>query len=211
MLIFGRGDLRHALSVLLGGWFLIALGLIASGQAMADRKVIYECTDPATGERTLRDFCPPGMESREWTKIYLPGQPELNLEQLVQERPIELYTAQGCESCDLLRGYLRRNQIPYQEKDVTFADPAEASKQKVDEILVRQAELQERSGGLTVPTLFIGGAEDGAEASIIGYNLPRLEDALKQAGYPVGAAADDGGESSDAPEPEEPGPEPEPE
>ena len=188
MKIDGRGESRYRGFVLLGGLLLLGPGFWAGEKAMADR-IIYECVEPGTGERSLRDICRPGMGSREWKKLYTPGEEKLNLDQLAKERPIEIYTVQGCESCDLIRNYLRRQSIPYQEKDVTSEDPANTSKESIDKILALQVELKSRSGGLTVPAIFIGGGGETPATPILGFNLPRLKDALEEAGYPVGEKA----------------------
>lgn len=82
-----------------------------------------------------------------------------------QHPPVVLYSVPKCGSCDLARVYLQKRQIPFTEKNVG-AD------------VKLQAELKQKAGGLSVPTILIG------DKVMRGYMESLLDDELTQAGYP---------------------------
>jgi glutaredoxin len=83
--------------------------------------------------------------------------------------PVAIYTVSKCADCDLVRHYLKRRKVPFTEKSL-------------DKDNKLRQELQEKSGGLSVPTIIVG------TKVMTGYLESLLEGELKQAGYFAGEA-----------------------
>jgi len=91
---------------------------------------------------------------------------EIARSRAIQENPVTLYTAENCDSCDLVGKILDSNNIPFEKIPVDNAPDA----QKV---------LSELIGSIRVPTLIIG------EKVINVSNRAAIEDALRKSGYPA--------------------------
>ncbi len=83
---------------------------------------------------------------------------------LAATTPIDLYTTENCEVCDLVRFHLNQLGLPFIEQ--TLFDNK-----------VAQDQLKERSGGLNAPSLFIG------DQLVTSYNLSALEATAITAGF----------------------------
>ncbi len=79
--------------------------------------------------------------------------------------PVVLYSAPKCASCDRARAYLEKRGVPFTDKNV-------------DENFPLQAELREKTGSLTVPTIMVG------DKVMKGYLQSLLAGELDAAGYP---------------------------
>ncbi len=84
---------------------------------------------------------------------------------VAEKFPVVLYSAPNCSSCDLARAYLDKRQVPYTDKNVDGNFPL-------------QAELREKTGTLTVPTIMVG------DKVMKGYMQSLLAGELDVAGYP---------------------------
>ena len=131
----------------------------------ASALTVYDCVD-AHGNHVFMQNCPPGMKPASETK--LPGKEPAaapTVDTIAKKTPVTLYTAPNCDACDLVRHYLQQRKVPFTEKNVgNNAD--------------LQKELQQKTGGLTVPATLIGGQ------TLIGYNRSALKGALDAAKYP---------------------------
>lgn len=125
---------------------------------------VYECED-AQGNRTFQDICPPGTTPVQEKQFYTGSKKAKELEAVRSQYPVTLYSTPTCDACDLVRSYLQNRGVPFTEKDVS--NNAEL-----------QQELLSKSGGLTVPTTFIG------DSFVAGYNKANLKSELDNAGYP---------------------------
>ncbi|MDH3690495.1 MAG: glutaredoxin family protein [Gammaproteobacteria bacterium] len=90
--------------------------------------------------------------------------------------PLTLYTIPDCDGCDLVRNYLSKRGLPFDEKSV-------------ETNVAFQQELKARAGRLEVPALLVG------DDAIKGYSTQALDKALAAAGYPE-SAVDQGAESA---------------
>ncbi|MGE0483274.1 MAG: glutaredoxin family protein [Gammaproteobacteria bacterium] len=143
--------------------------LLACSSAVIEARTVVECID-ADGNSSFRDSCPPGMAKKGEKDLGGVGprtDPALGAAAIAY--PIVLYTVPACDACDVLRHSLTSRGLPFKEYDVSN-DAA------------RQTELQERTGGLTVPSATVG------ENVISGYNRDALDAALQEAGYPLTSA-----------------------
>lgn len=82
-----------------------------------------------------------------------------------QKFPVVIYTVPKCDSCDMVRAYLKKRHTPFVEKNV-------------DNNLPLQKEMKEKVGDITVPTITVG------SKIMKGYLESLLEGELDQAGYP---------------------------
>lgn len=78
--------------------------------------------------------------------------------------PVILFSIPICDACDLVRNMLRKNSVPFTEKDVNDNPPV-------------QDELMNLAGQLSVPALAIG------KTVIYGYNSVAIQEELTSAGY----------------------------
>jgi glutaredoxin 3 len=143
--------------------------LLACSSVAIEARTVVECID-ADGTSSFRDSCPPGMAKKGEKDLGGVGprtDPALGGAALAY--PIVLYTIPACDACDVLRHSLTSRGLPFKEYDVS--DDA-----------ARQTELQERTGGMTVPSATVG------ESVISGYNRDALDAALQEAGYPLTSA-----------------------
>ncbi len=83
---------------------------------------------------------------------------------------VVLYMVPHCDSCDLVRHYLKQHHIPFREVNVA----ANAKKQQ---------QLRKVAGNLTVPTVTVG------TTVTQGYMPPQLSSALTQAGFQLSTAS----------------------
>lgn len=131
---------------------------------------VYDCVD-AHGNHVFMENCPPGMKPASETKV--PGrkpQAPPTIDEIAKKTPVTIYTAPHCDACDLVRHYLEQRKVPFTEKNVgNNAD--------------LQKELQQKTGGLTVPVTLIG------EQKLVGYNRIALKSTLDAAKYPDPAKA----------------------
>ena len=79
--------------------------------------------------------------------------------------PLVFFAIPDCDGCDLIRSYLEKRNIPFEEKNA----------EKDTKI---QQELRELAGRLEVPLLVVG------ERVLRGYSKPVLESELDSAGFP---------------------------
>ena len=82
----------------------------------------------------------------------------------MSQAKITIYSTQTCGFCKMLKSYLSSKKISYEEK---LAD--------LDQNLAR--ELYEKSGQLGVPFTIIE-KEDGTEEKILGFDRPKIDQAL---------------------------------
>ncbi len=80
------------------------------------------------------------------------------------KRAIVLYTVPHCDSCDMVREYLKRRDIPFSEMNVATD-------------FKTQQKMRKAVGDLTVPTVTVG------SKVIRGYVPSQLSSALDHAGY----------------------------
>lgn len=100
-----------------------------------------------------------------------------------KSHPVTLFSIPVCDACDLVRNMLKKNGVPFNEKDAND-DPAV------------QNELMKLSGQLSVPLLTVG------KKVIYGYNSMAIEEELSNAGY-LGDKSKRSAEQSDSLSPEE--------
>lgn len=89
-----------------------------------------------------------------------------SMDDAAKKNPIVLYSVPRCESCDLIRLFLERNQLPFTELDV-----------KND--LEAQKALIAHSGELRLPYLAVG------KESLDSYSRAAMRNLLKRQGYPL--------------------------
>ena len=124
------------------------------------------------GNVVYQDTPPPNNVEFEESEVQglpdpLSDQVGQQIEEAARSNPVSLYTVPVCDSCDLVRLYLERNSIPFAEKDV---------RNNVE----TQAELQDLTGALSVPTLVIG------NRTLDGFSRAAIKSALVDAGFPIG-------------------------
>lgn len=90
------------------------------------------------------------------------------LQSIVRDHPVTLYTTAECDACNLGRAQLRKRGIPYSEKTVLTAADMEA--------------LQRAGSNGRLPLLVIGRARQ------VGYDQVTWDEALSAAGYPTQSA-----------------------
>ncbi len=168
------------------GWLAAAL-LLPLVLGVAHGATLYKWVD-ADGNVTYQDTPPPDNVQFEESTVDAPPAPlpedaGRQIEEAALENPVSLYSVPDCDACALVRLYLERNSIPFAEKDV---------RNNLD----TQAELEQRAGSLTVPTLTVG------DRVLDGYSRSAIRDALVDAGFPVDRPtpeATDSGESGEEP------------
>jgi len=144
---------------------LLALLISSAGTAAT----LYKWVD-AEGNITYQDSPPPDesqvLEQRELADSGIDERDQHN-QRLMRTKPIDLYTTQNCEVCDLVRFNLNQLGLPFNE-------------QNLFENKTAQDQLKERSGGLNAPTLYLGeqlissyGLSSMKAASIVGGFRPR--------------------------------------
>ena len=144
---------------------------------------LYKWVDE-NGNVTYQDTPPPDNVQYEESTVDpladpLPADAGRQIEEAALENPVSLYTVPACDTCDLVRLYLESNSIPFAEKDVRNN-------------LETQAELEQITGSLTVPTLVIG------EQVIDGYSRRAIRAALTSAGFPTDVPRDAGSDQDEA-------------
>lgn len=113
------------------------------------------------------------IEERDISSDEVPDDPAIVLDRAILEFPVTIYSTEKCKTCEVIRQQLKKREIPFEEKF-----PAQD--------LVVFNELQEVSGGTSVPVIVVG------EKVITKYSYLVLKQALNKAGYPkVGAIKDD--------------------
>ena len=137
-----------------------AVLVIASGLAIAPASAqkLYKWVDEQ-GNVTYQDQPPPG-EARKVDEYTAP----IEESGTQSGAPVTLYSLPTCDACDLVRLLLQKNSVPFTEKNPS-EDQAAA------------AELREKSGQLSVPSLTVG------DKLLMGYNSLAIRDELKDAGY----------------------------
>lgn len=109
------------------------------------------------------------VEERDIESAEDPEDARLAMDRAILEWPVTIYSTEQCKTCDVIRKQLEKRKIPYDEKF-----PAKD--------VVVYNELQEVSGGKSIPVIVIG------ETVLTQYSYLALKQALTQAGYPkVGA------------------------
>jgi len=123
---------------------------------------VFECEDEQ-GNRTFQDHCPPGTIMIIEKNISV-GKREQKAPNTTANVTITFYTIPECDACDLARIYLKKQNLPFTEKDVS-------------KDIELQKELQEKTNAVTVPVIMIG------EKAIIGFNRKALNTELETAGF----------------------------
>lgn len=77
---------------------------------------------------------------------------------------ITIYTTNTCSYCPMVKQYLRKKGLPYDEVNL-------------EENPDQQAKVFEISGALTVPVTIVTQQDDSQEV-VVGYNLSRLAPAI---------------------------------
>ena len=153
--------------MLLNKLTLLILALLFSSAGSA--ATLYKWVD-AEGNITYQDSPPPDesqvLEQRELADSVIDERDQHN-QRLVRTKPIDLYTTENCEACDLARFNLNQLGLPFNEQNLFENKPA-------------QDQLKERSGGLNAPTLYVGdqlitsyGLSSMQAASIVGGFRPK--------------------------------------
>jgi glutaredoxin len=133
-------------------------------------RMVVECIEP-DGSYSYRDACPPGMTTASEKKLFIVGAgADSSMAGAAAAAPIIFYTVPDCDACDLTRNAFTSRNIPFTE--VNVQDDAEA-----------QETMRAKTGGLTVPTAVIG------QTAVSGYNRDSLDNALRNAGYPIADAS----------------------
>lgn len=146
---------------------LLALTLLVSSVGSA--ATLYKWVD-ADGKITYQDSPPPEesqvLEQRELADSGIDERDQYN-RRLATTKPIDLFTTENCNVCDLVRFNLNQLGLPFNEQNLFENKPA-------------QDQLKERSGGLNAPTLYLGdrlitsyGLSSMKAASIVGGFRPR--------------------------------------
>lgn len=139
--------------------------MLAMGTAGAQ---VYKWKDEK-GVTHFSDTPPPATAKQAELKTYATGAPApslpFELQAVVRDNPVTLYTTAQCAACDQGRVQLRRRGIPYQEKTVLTAADMEA--------------LKKAGSNGRLPLLTIGGTRQ------VGYDQAAWDDALSAAGYPA--------------------------
>ena len=143
---------------------LLAMSLLS---APAWAVTVVQCKDKSGGV-TFRDRCPP--EANQIAEQKLAGAARTNadtkLAAVLQRNPVQLFSMPNCDACDLVRHQLQARKIQFAEHHV-------------DTDAEQQNALKALAGSLTVPAVAIG------KQVVTGYNRSALDNALKQAGYPL--------------------------
>lgn len=118
--------------------------------------VFYQDQLPAGADSTLEAYAedPELVEQKQQDPIAA----------AVAKNPVTLFSIPVCDACDLVRNVLKKNSVPFTEKDAND-NPAV------------QNELMKLSGQLSVPLLTIG------PKVVYGYNSMAIEEELSSAGY----------------------------
>ena len=131
---------------------------------------LYKWVDDE-GNISYQDTAPPAGQKYEEKSFSDEGartgstNAEVALSRAIQENPVVLYTANNCDSCDLVSGILESYFIPYETVGIDTDSAA-------------QQELIELIGSIRVPTLTIG------DEVLNGSNRAMIENALTRNGYP---------------------------
>jgi len=145
---------------------LLALGVTSSASAAK----LYKWVDEY-GNVSYQDSPPPDEVEYEEKALRGAATEGGDYGELMQaasdSAPITLYSVAACDSCDLIRLHLDKQGVPYAEKDAA-------------EDIEVQEELKAKTGALQVPTLSIG------ENVLTGYSKSSIDQALVDAGYPMG-------------------------
>jgi len=145
-----------------------SLLLLSLFSASSHAVKLYKWVD-ADGKISYQDQPPPNGQAFEEQSFTEQGSktgvnPDVSRSRAINEKPIVLYVAENCDSCDVVRTILDMNKAPYEQV-------------AVDSQTDRQAELQQLVGSVRVPTLTIGGTV------VQQLDRKRIEDALQANGY----------------------------
>ncbi len=124
-----------------------------------DGKISYQDRPPPVGQKyEEKSFTEQGADTRK--------DAEVKRSKAASANPVKLYIVQACESCGLVQTILDINKIPYDQIDIEADEEA-------------HRELVRVSGSARVPTMTIG------DEIISGFDRNKIEDTLKEQGYPV--------------------------
>lgn len=125
---------------------------------------VVECEDEQ-GNKSFQSACPPGSKQVDKRRVATgAGAPDASGQTGGTNLSATLYTSQNCESCEVVKEYLRNRNIQINEKNVY---------DNVDS----QKELTDLTGKQSVPVVVIG------EKVLTGYNRADLSAALAAIGY----------------------------
>lgn len=145
---------------------ILAMGISVNAFAVtlykwvdAEGNISYQDQPPPAGQRyEQKSFSQEGVRTANTNKDVARSRARI-------EHPVTMYTANNCESCELVAVILESNQIPF--KSIQVDNNAEAQK-----------ELEELVGSLRVPALTIG------KKTLTGVDRLGIEKVLREAGYP---------------------------
>lgn len=152
--------------------WIVALIMFGLGMQTAVAAKLYKWVDEF-GNVTYRDT-PPLEEGAEYqvqdfgAREREEGSPEM--EAAAEKSPVVLYSTPQCKPCVGARNFLNARGIPFEEKDVSTSTRI-------------QAELKQKAGELSVPTILVG------EKVMRGYVESLLDGELDAAGYPKPGSA----------------------
>jgi glutaredoxin len=141
---------------------------LAYAAAPATAATLYKWVDK-DGKVTYQDLPPPAGVGRVEERYIKESVTDDSgaVAEIAQKHPVVIYTIPKCSSCDLVRGYLQKRNVPFTEKNVA------------QDNLANQKEMQDKVGELVVPTIMVG-----AKIMKGGYIESLLEGELDAAGYP---------------------------
>ncbi len=157
--------MNHASIKSILGSGLLLLALYSANSAAVK---LYKWVD-TDGKVSYQDQPPPSGQAFEEKSFTEQGSrstldPEVSRSRAILEKPIVLYVADNCDSCDVVRSILEMNDAPFQQVAVD-TDPE------------KQETLKQIVGSIRVPTLTIGGN------AVQQLDRKRIEDALRANGY----------------------------
>lgn len=149
----------------------IWLGFISSS-ALAN--TLYKWVDE-DGNITYQDQ-PPPEDSEVLEEKYLENTPQASQNQgnsqgTSNTNTVIVYTANDCPVCKFILFQLDDYKVPYREENL-------------NDNRVAQNNLLEKSGSLSIPTVLIG------DTYLTRFSGKALEDALRNAGYPISKQSD---------------------
>lgn len=142
-------------------WAALAL-ICALTAPLAHAATLYKWVDKH-GNVSYQDRPPPSDSGRVEERTLRTGDTASGTQAALPA--VVLYSVPKCQGCDLARAYFQKRKVAFTEKNV-----------ETDVKL--QAELKQKAGGLSVPTIMIG------DKVMRGYLESLVEDELTHAGYP---------------------------
>jgi arsenate reductase-like glutaredoxin family protein len=136
---------------------------------IASAVTVMECIDES-GQKSFREFCPPGSLKKGEKKLQSKLAPGADVAGIATKHPVTIYTIPKCDTCDLLRLQLQQRGVPFTEKNAT----QDASVQ--DEL---RAITGTKENIIKVPVLTVD------KEVVTEYSPAKINAALDTAGYPA--------------------------